>query len=329
MGSKSQPKRKFQGCLAEDEGRTVDPLIVYPSSMKKAKKKTTVNPCKKKKSSEFSLQSKKKKNTPVKDDDNNVEVGRSIPDNKLRSYQLEILHVAMERNTVAFLETGSGKTLIAVQLMKQIAHKLRVKCKKSLIVFLAPKIQLVIQQAEVIRINTDLKVADYYGAKCANGWNVQQWKQETTLNEVLVMTPQILLDGLQFSFLNLDLVDLLIFDECHHAWGQNPYAKMMKEYYYKCQHKPKIFGMTASPVIGKGVSSNIDCEDRMAKLEDILDSKVYTLEDRAEVDMFVPTPNQITKYYCRPSSLHDPLKLKLVALRDKEIQNHLSHHQKG
>ena len=63
----------------------------------------------------------------------------------LHSYQLEILHVAMERNTLVFLETGCGKTLIAVQLMNQIAHKLRVKGKKSLIVFLAPKIQLVIQ----------------------------------------------------------------------------------------------------------------------------------------------------------------------------------------
>ena len=51
----------------------------------------------------------------------------------------------MEKNTVVFLETGSGKTLIAVQLMKQIAHKLRAKDEKSLIVFLAPKIQLVIQ----------------------------------------------------------------------------------------------------------------------------------------------------------------------------------------
>ena len=261
--------------------------------MKRGKKNISENPHEKK-SSEFLIQSKQE--TPVeivKDDDDNVEVGRSIPDTILRSYQLEILHVAMERNTVVFLETGCGKTLIAVQLMKQIAHKLRVKGKKSLIVFLAPKIQLVIQQAEVIRINTDLKVADYYGAKCANGWNVQQWKQETTLNEVLVMTPQILLDGLQFSFLTLDLVDLLNFDECHHAWGQNPYAKIMKDYYNTCQHKPKIFGMTASPLIGKGASSNTDCEDQIAKLEEILDSKVYTLEDRTEVDVFIPTPTPI------------------------------------
>ena len=49
------------------------------------------------------------------------------------------------RTQLYFLETGSGKTLIAVQLMKQIAHKLRDKGEKSLIVFLAPKIQLVIQ----------------------------------------------------------------------------------------------------------------------------------------------------------------------------------------
>lgn len=70
--------------------------------MKRGKKNISENPHEKK-SSEFLIQSKQE--TPVeivKDDDDNVEVGRSIPDTILRSYQLEILHVAMERNTVVF-----------------------------------------------------------------------------------------------------------------------------------------------------------------------------------------------------------------------------------
>lgn len=38
------------------------------------------------------------------------------------------------------------------------------------------------------------------------------------------MTPQILLNGLKHCFLKLDLIKVLIFDECHHARGNHPYA---------------------------------------------------------------------------------------------------------
>lgn len=42
------------------------------------------------------------------------------------------------------------------------------------------------------------------------------------------MTPQILLDALRKAFLNLDMVCLMIVDECHRATGNHPYAKIMQ-----------------------------------------------------------------------------------------------------
>jgi endoribonuclease Dicer len=42
------------------------------------------------------------------------------------------------------------------------------------------------------------------------------------------MTPQILLDALRHAFLTMDVMSLLIFDECHRACGNHPYSQIMK-----------------------------------------------------------------------------------------------------
>ncbi|XP_057844127.2 endoribonuclease Dicer homolog 3a isoform X2 [Cryptomeria japonica] len=172
-------------------------------------------------------------------------------------------------------------------------------------------------QYEVIEINIDMKVAKYYGAKGVDGWSAQTWNDEINKHEVLVMTPQILLDVLRHGFLQLKMVKLIIFDECHHTQGNHPYAKIMKEFYQTSQLRPKIFGMTASPVIKKGVSSSHDCMDQIAQLEGILDSQVYALEDRRELERFVPTPSHKTIYYSPSCFNYETVKVKLTKLCEK------------
>jgi ERCC4-related helicase len=44
----------------------------------------------------------------------------------------------------------------------------------------------------------------------------------------------------------MDKVNLLIFDECHHATGNNQYALIMKDHYKECSSRPRILGLTAS-----------------------------------------------------------------------------------
>ncbi|KAH9301174.1 hypothetical protein KI387_012757, partial [Taxus chinensis] len=267
------------------------------------------------------------------DEDEDVEVAQVLegateeegtqpinPNAIARRYQLEVLQKALEKNILVYLETGCGKTLIAVLLIKEIGNQMRAqqgKGEKGIIIFLAPTVQLVIQQFEVIDINIDIKVAKYYGAKGVDGWTAQTWNDEMNKHEVLVMTPQILLDLLRHGFLKLEMVKLIIFDECHHTQGNHPYAKIMKEYYQTSQAKPKIFGMTASPVIRKGVSSSYDCMDQIAQLEQMLDSQVYALADRSELERFVPTPNHKTVYYSPAVFNHHALKLKLATLSEK------------
>lgn len=68
-----------------------------------------------------------------------------LPEEQARQYQLDVLEQAKKRNTIAFLETGAGKTLIAVLLMRSVSTELQKQNKKMLAVFLVPKVPLVYQ----------------------------------------------------------------------------------------------------------------------------------------------------------------------------------------
>lgn len=73
------------------------------------------------------------------------EVKDHFIEEKARQYQLDVLEQAKKKNTIAFLETGAGKTLIAVLLMKSVCSDLQQHNKKMLAVFLVPKVPLVYQ----------------------------------------------------------------------------------------------------------------------------------------------------------------------------------------
>ncbi|CAI0401304.1 unnamed protein product [Linum tenue] len=150
-----------------------------------------------------------------------------------RSYQFDVYEVAKRRNTIAVLDTGAGKTMIAVMLIRHIGQSIKSSGHRKLIVFLAPTVHLANQQCEVIKDQTGFEVEVYYGAKGVDEWNLTQWQKEIDERDVLVMTPQILLDALRKAFLNMELIALMIIDECHRATGNHPYSKIMKIYSIK------------------------------------------------------------------------------------------------
>ncbi|CAL0309193.1 unnamed protein product [Lupinus luteus] len=217
-----------------------------------------------------------------------------------RSYQLEALEKAMKENTIVFLETGSGKTLIAIMLLRSYAYLLR-NPSPYIAVFLVPKVVLVSQQAEAVKALTDLKVGMYWGEMGVDYWDAATWKKETDEHEVLVMTPAILLRSLRHSFLKLNMIKVLIMDECHHAKGRDPYACIMREFYHDqlksgVSDLPRIFGMTASPIKSKVGNSEWILAENIRKLMTLMHSKVYTCASEA-VTEFIPISTPKFKFY--------------------------------
>ncbi|KAG0549124.1 hypothetical protein BDA96_01G228300 [Sorghum bicolor] len=215
-----------------------------------------------------------------------------------RGYQVEVFAAALRGNTIAVLDTGSGKTMVAIMLARE--HVLRARAGETprrIVVFLAPTVHLVHQQFEVIREYTDLDAVECHGASGVGDWNAKRWKEAIGSKEIVVMTPQILLDALRHAFLTMCVMSLLIFDECHRACGNHPYSRIMKEFYIDSEWRPAIFGMTASPVSKRGASTIEDCEAQIAQLELVLNAKVYIVEDRNELESFSTGAKIVNKYY--------------------------------
>ena len=63
-----------------------------------------------------------------------------------RRYQVEVFAAALRGNTIAVLDTGSGKTMVAVMLAREHARRARAgDAARRIVVFLAPTVHLVHQ----------------------------------------------------------------------------------------------------------------------------------------------------------------------------------------
>ncbi|KAG6900442.1 hypothetical protein C0993_010489 [Termitomyces sp. T159_Od127] len=185
-----------------------------------------------------------------------------------RRYQEEVFAKAQTGNIIAALNTGSGKTLIGLLLIRWISAL--ETSKDRVIIFLVPKVALVEQQGKFIAQNTPLRVIKLHGALDIDLADRAQWKNRFDNHDVFVMTAQIFLNILTHSIWSIERVSLMIFDECHHARKNHPYNGIMREYFQTptTARRPKIFGMTASPIwnpkdpIGSlmALEANLDCK---------------------------------------------------------------------
>lgn len=195
-----------------------------------------------------------------------------------REYQVELFEKAKNENIIAVLDTGSGKTLIAVLLLRHILDREledRAAAKEPKVAFfLVPSVALAFQQYTVLGCNLDHKIARMMGgSNNSDSQDREAWKKHIGKDMVIVCTAEILNQALSHSFIRMDQISLLIFDEAHHAKGNHPYAVIIQQFYtpLKSSLRPRIFGMTASPVDAKE-----DVHLAAMGLEDMLQSRIAT-----------------------------------------------------
>uniref|UniRef100_A0A8C8CF67 ribonuclease III n=1 Tax=Oncorhynchus tshawytscha TaxID=74940 RepID=A0A8C8CF67_ONCTS len=209
-----------------------------------------------------------------------------------RKYQVELLEAALEHNTIVCLNTGSGKTFIAVLLTKELSHQIRgdlVEQGKRT-VFLVNAASSVIQQAASVRTHSDLQVGEYMCVEKTSLWSREKWSQEMIENQVLVMTCHIFLHVLKSGVLPLWKLNLVVFDECHLAITDHPYREIMK-LCEGCPCSPRILGLTASILNGKCDPSEL--EQKIQNLERILRSNAETATDLVVLDRYASQPREV------------------------------------
>ena len=250
-----------------------------------------------------------------------------------RDYQTELFQRAKNENIIAVLDTGSGKTHIATLLLKHILdeelasraqgnqHKMAFFLVSTLLAYAAntnsvqvDSVNLVFQQANVLRCGLDQGVEPICGAMGASLWTKSTWKAYFAKNMVIVCTAEVLSQCLMHSFISMNNINLLIFDEAHHAKDNHPYARIMKDYYaHEDDHskRPRVFGMTASPVDVRGLKPGVVVE-AAANLERMLCSKIVTVSEDALAANNISRPEEkIALYECLREEFATPLHIKI------------------
>lgn len=128
-----------------------------------------------------------------------------------------------------------------------------------------------------------------------NLWAKATWNDIKQHNKVVVCTPAVLDQALAHSYITMEDISLLIFDEAHHTKKDHPYSRLIRSYYLKCvpASRPRIFGMTASAVDTKG-----DIARTAEALEELLHAKIVTTDD-GSLMAFAPKPQDVKWTYSR------------------------------
>ncbi|KAF5684693.1 Dicer 2 [Fusarium circinatum] len=255
---------------------------------------------------------------------------RPVPDIiKPRAYQREMLEQSLKRNIIVAMDTGSGKTQVAVL---RIQAELERCSPDKLVWFLGNTVGLVEQQYNVIKGQMpSVPMRSLTGQFNIDTWSPSIWPQILEGTRIIVSTFSILRDALDHAFVTMDMLALIVFDEVHNCVKNNPGRKIMINFYHRHKNAglpvPAILGLTASPIISSDLKEIEKLENTMDAIcvtptihrEQLLKhiNKPHLVRSLYEVTKIPPrTPlmQQLQSEYSNMDIAKDPEVLKLKAL---------------
>ncbi|XP_061171542.1 antiviral innate immune response receptor RIG-I-like isoform X2 [Saccostrea echinata] len=274
------------------------------------------------------METNKRVNLDESDDDDE---DLAVPKEKLelRSYQMELARPSLEgKNSVIVAPTGSGKTHVALYIIKDHMEKIK-SVRHPKVIFLVEQSALAEQQGKQCMTYLPYKVKVITG-------ETQRNERMKTLNEwierrdLLVVTAQILLNALRDGIVSVTDFSLMVFDECHHANDNHSYNMIMNKYLdIKFQERenaknlPMIVGMTASVGVGKA-SDEERAKRHIEKVMANMDAEmiVTVTENRRELAQHVNIPQQkLYKVHRREKNYYGTLVEKLMDATEKHMKN--------
>lgn len=176
-----------------------------------------------------------------------------------RNYQVELYRKAMANDTLCFLPTGTGKTLVAVMMISAMLHKYTTKN----VLFLVDKVLLVLQQAKYIRKEIGDKGYNRFSSDTCQEVELRAPRiasvcmgQQSTggiplwQHDVVVVTAAFCENLLVKGILKWEDFSLVVFDEAHHCEKGHPFNSLLTNYHRQIRElekRPKVLGLTASP----------------------------------------------------------------------------------
>ncbi len=203
-----------------------------------------------------------------------------------RDYQKAILESCKKSSCLVILPTGTGKTLIALMLAKDIFTKNPLQK----VVFLAPTRPLIEQHIVYFTKNLPEGFAqiDLFTGKTPAAQRKKIWQRA----EFIFSTPQCIANDLKHNLYDLSDVCLLIEDECHRCLKNYAYNFISQK--YKEQNElHHVLGLTASPgsdrTTIKKVCDNLGIEQVEIRTRESIDVRPYLQEREFEkIDIDFP-----------------------------------------
>ncbi|KAG5875418.1 hypothetical protein JTB14_005316 [Gonioctena quinquepunctata] len=230
-----------------------------------------------------------------------------------RNYQVELMKIGIEKNTIIFLPTGAGKTYIALMILKQMSESLSRKYSEGgkISIILVNTVALVDQHAGYIVIHTPFSVGRYTGEMNVDFWKRDKWAAEFDNSQVLIMTSQILVNLVNSCYIDLNKVNLLIFDECHRGVNDQPMRQLMKTF-GNLREPPRVLGLTAPLLNGNCKPAKV--MEGVLALETTYHSKVATVDGLVDVVGYSTNPAEQFKI-CHTHVLTYPEQVVVYTLR--------------